>query len=778
MKTNLLWSMVKKDIRQNPVVTTVLFIFLFLSMMLMATGFGAIGTMFSSLTGLNEAALPPEYLQMHKGDIDVEKAEAFAQSVEGIEEYELVSMLNLSNSNIWYKGDSFEAFNMDNGLVVQNEKMDFLLDEDNQIAQIHTGEIGIPVYYAEEMGIQVGDSIVLRTDNYEKEFVVAHIIKDAQMNVALSGSKRFLVTKEDIEDVSGYMGEWEYIFEYLLTDDGSVSTLQTAYTDADMPANGTAITSGLLTLINAISYGVTAVLVMLISLLLSVIAVLCLSYIIRATLTEESRNIGTMKAMGFPDKNIGRLYLMKYVVLTGIAGGIGYLVSIPACNVFVASVVSYCGQGTRGWLKWILSAVGILLLVLLVIVKCRKMLRKSMKNQVVTLLKGETQDQRVRHYNLLRNRVRNVNLRIAWGELTCKWREFVVIFFVFILASFLILLPMNLKNTIGDASFITYMGVGQCDIRIDIQYNDEIEAQKEKAIAALRADTDIEALALYANGYVEVENAEGEIGRLRVTNGDQEAFPVQYVEGTAPGSSDEIALSGLEASELGKVPGDIMKIRYRGSDMEYRVSGIYQDITYGGKTAKADISFESGDIEVYVIYLNLKEGASVDQKVSELRQLLPQCKVTPVSEFISQTLGGVTDNIGTIEMAAVILAVTLIILITIMFLQLAMAREHSAIAIKKAMGLRDRDIKLQFGMQVLLVQAVAIVIGTVLANCLGGPLLVALLSSMGCTQIDLIKDPVMAYFIWPVLQLLIGGITTWGATETVRGYSIRDQIVE
>ena len=176
--------------------------------------------------------------------------------------------------------------------------------------------------------------------------------------------------------------------------------------------------------------------------------------------------------------------------------------------------------------------------------------------------------------------------------------------------------------------------------------------------------------------------------------------------------------------------------------------------------------------------MNLKEGASVDQKVSELRQLLPQCKVTPVSEFISQTLGGVTDNIGTIEMSAVILAVTLIILITIMFLQLAMAREHSAIAIKKAMGLRDRDIKLQFGMQVLLVQAVAIVIGTVLANCLGGPLLVALLSSMGCTQIDLIKDPVMAYFIWPVLQLLIGGITTWGATETVRGYSIRDQIVE
>ena len=61
----LLWSMVKKDIRQNPVVTTVLGVFLLLSMLLMSTGFRTMGTMVSSLIGLNEIAMPPEYLQMH-----------------------------------------------------------------------------------------------------------------------------------------------------------------------------------------------------------------------------------------------------------------------------------------------------------------------------------------------------------------------------------------------------------------------------------------------------------------------------------------------------------------------------------------------------------------------------------------------------------------------------------------------------------------------------------------------------------------------------------------
>lgn len=774
----LLWSMVKKDVRQNPVVTAALTVFLFLSMALMATGFGAVGTMISSLTGLNEAAMPPEYLQMHKGEVDEAKAEAFAESTEGIEAYELVRMLNISNANIWYEGESFESFNMDNSLVVQNEKLDFLLDEENQIAVVGKGEIGIPVYYAEELGIRAGDCVTLKAEGYEKTFTVAHIIRDAQMNVALTSSKRLLVSREDMDEISACMGEWEYIFEYLLEDDYSASELETAYAAAGMPSNGVAISAVLLTLLNAISYGVTAVLVLLISILLAVIAVLCLSYIIRATLAEESRNIGMMRAIGFPVKNVSQLYLMKYIGLTILAGAAGYLASIWLGSLLTASVVNYCGRGKDEWIGFVLSAAGVLLLALLVVRKCRKMLKGCMKDPVVGLLKGEGQKRRGGHYHLPKDGFWNANVFVAVGELTCRWREFVVMFLVFILASFLILLPMHLGNTISDDSFITYMGAGECDIRIDIQYNKEIEQQKETAVTALTADADVERFALYANGYVKIRNAEGEAERLRVVNGDQKTFPAQYVEGNAPAADDEIALSCLEADELGKAPGETLEVQYGGSTAEYSISGIYQDITYGGKTAKANIAFAKEDIEVYVLYLNLAEGISVEQKVSELRQLLPECKITPVSDFISQTLGGVMDNIGAIEQIAAVLAILLIVLITIMFLQLAMAREHSAIAIKKAMGFRNRDIKMQFAIQVLLVQTAAVILGTILANGLSGPLLAAFLSSMGCSRVTIVKNPVMAYLFWPAVQLLICAVTTWRATENVRTYSIRDQIVE
>jgi putative ABC transport system permease protein len=61
----LLLKLVWKDFKQNKVITTVLTVFLILSAVLMAGGLRMVGTIMSSLSGLNELAMLPQYLQMH-----------------------------------------------------------------------------------------------------------------------------------------------------------------------------------------------------------------------------------------------------------------------------------------------------------------------------------------------------------------------------------------------------------------------------------------------------------------------------------------------------------------------------------------------------------------------------------------------------------------------------------------------------------------------------------------------------------------------------------------
>jgi len=774
----LLLNLIRKDFKRNRVIITALAVFLIISALFMAGGLRVAGTMISSLNGLNELAVPPEYLQMHKGTYDEEAFDNFVETHDYIKDSLIVKMLGISNANIIYQGETLEKCLMDNGFVIQNEGFDFLLDMDNEIAVVQEGEIGVPVYYVEDLGIQVGDVITLHDGDYRKELTVSTITRDSSMNASLTTSKRFLISQADLDEINLHMGEWEYLFEFLLEDGTSTAVLEKDYIDAGMPSNGVAITGSQLTILNSFSYGLVAFMIIAISILLIMIAVLCLSYIIRATMAEENYTIGEMKAIGFPGKAIEKLYQMKYIILVLVAGVIGYLAAIPFGDFFSSSVIMYCGYGTVEWMKWVFPFIGVILLSLIVMLKCRRTIRKNLKSTVVELMRGEENTKKEGHYSLPSAGLKHRNLTMAFGELKCKWKEYVVIFFVFVFSSFLILLPMNMKNTIENPSFMTYMGIGESDIRIDIQYSEKLTEQKEAAQSYLENDSETTKYAIYQNGYVQLQNADGEWEYLRVENGDESVFPLEYLEGSAPDDSKEMALSYLNASELGKEVGDSLTVIYQEKELMFTVSGVYQDITYGGKTAKAAIDFDENDVEVYIIYLDVSDGVTIEEKTDELRSILTDSKITPISEFVSQTLGGITDNMSLVEGAAIVISLLLIMLITVMILQLITAREHSAIAIKKAIGFSNRDIRIQFGIRILIIQFVAIVVGTVLANFLGEVIFGWMLSSMGASKITMLVEPVTSFLLWPAAQLLVVFITVIVGTKVVRNYHIRDQIME
>ena len=774
----LMLDLVKKDFIRNKVMTIALGVFLTLSALLMAGGTRIMGTMNSSLSALNEVALPPDYLQMHKGTFDESAFWEFVQEHDYIEEAIIVEMLVMNNSFIYYNDLTLENSLMDNGLIVQNEKFDFLLGMDNEIASVNKGEIGVPVYYFETLGIDVGDTLVFKNGTYETELVVSTLIRDAQMNAALASSKRFLVHPDDFNEISQEMGSFEYEFEFLLNGKDAYSMLEHDYLNANLPSNGVAITKNLLGMINNLSYGLIGYLIIAVSILLILISLLCLSYIIKATLAEEQRTLGELKAIGVTKKAIMRLYQIKYIVLVLIASFVGYFIAIPFGNFFSKSIILYCGVGEKTLGIWLLPIIGLIVLILLVIRRSQRTIKKNLKSSIVELRNATMSKRLEGHYQLPSKGFQFKNLQIALGELKCKWREYVVIFLVFVMSAFLILLPMNMKETIDNPSFISYMGVGVSDIRIDIQYSETLLEQKDQVVDFLSNDDEIEKFEVYQVGYAMYTNLENEIEYIRISNGNEESFPLAYLEGNAPTGASQIGLSYLYASELGLNVGDTLSLTYQDTTSDFYVSGIYQDITYGGKTAKAQIDFLAEDIEVFIIYLNVTDSTSIEDKVSELRNILSGSKVTPVEEFISQTLGGIKNNMGLIVFASIFVALFLSTLITVMVLQLLTAREHSGIAIKKAMGFSNQDIRMQFGIRLVIVQVLAILIGTILANTLGEQVFSMMLSSMGASRITLIISPWKSYLLSPVIQLVFVFITIFFATNVVKRYHIKDQIME
>jgi putative ABC transport system permease protein len=758
--------------------TLILALFLFLAAVLLAGGLRMTGTMVSSIKGLDRQALPPAFLQIHKGEYDKAAWQSFVQSHEYIRDAAAVEMLVIPNNQIWWDGGNLEKTMMDNGLIVQNESFDFLLDLDNRPARVGAGEIGVPVYYASELGIGRGDVLTLQGNGYRRELKVAVLTRDAQMNSALTSSKRFLVSAGDYAEISRHLGSKEYSFQFLLNEGASTTDLQQDYRAAQLPANGVAVTGGLISLMNALSHGLTAVVILAVSIILVLIALLCLSYIIKATLAEEGPTIGEMKAIGLPDQMIIRLYIVKYLFLMCIAAGLAFGMAFPLGDYLSASVLLYYGEASGDWLSWLLPGAGLVALCLLVAGSCRRMIAHALCGTVIQLMRGMEQLGGEGRYRLPQGQMLWPNLVVALGELQCKWKDYRVIGIVYILAAFLVVLPMNLHSTMVNPSFFTYMGIAASDIRIDVQFSEKLEAEKKAAVDLLAQDGDVARYALYQICNVPIQNKAGETEYLRVQSGDEAAFPLEYLAGAAPRDSGEIALSYLGAESLGKKVGDRVTILGPEGDLVLMLSGVYQDITYGGKTAKAILDTSYGNVEAYIIYMELQDGIDVESKTAELRQFLPGSKVTPAREFVAQTMGGIRESLALVQGVAWAVALLLVALITGMVLQLLLAKEHRAIALKKVIGFSSRDIRVQFGLRMMAVQGLAILVGTVLANVGGEGLLGLLLAQMGAPQIKILINPWSAYALAPALQLGVGLLAVLAGTKAIERYHIRRQINE
>ena len=124
-----------------------------------------------------------------------------------------------------------------------------------------------------------------------------------------------------------HVGEPEYLIEFKLNENGDSNAVQTAYIEGGLPANGPTVGGQIFMIFNAMSDAAVAMVIILISVLLIMIASLCIRLTFLATIDEDLREIGVMKAIGISKKDIKKVYLNKYRVMSVAAGIIGYLLS-------------------------------------------------------------------------------------------------------------------------------------------------------------------------------------------------------------------------------------------------------------------------------------------------------------------------------------------------------------------------------------------------------------------------------------------------------------------
>jgi putative ABC transport system permease protein len=263
---------------------------------------------------------------------------------------------------------------------------------------------------------------------------------------------------------------------------------------------------------------------------------------------------------------------------------------------------------------------------------------------------------------------------------------------------------------------------------------------------------------------------------LDIDSGEYAGKGLKYLTGTAPQGEGEIALSFLNASETGKTVGDYLTLQYQGETREFLISGVYQDVTSGGYTAKSTYPFPDVESNRYTISVNLKDPSQAESKSMEWAKAIgPGVSVDPMEDFIDQTLGGVTRQLRVIVLAIAIIGVAMVILITALFLKLRLAKDLSETAILKAIGFSARDIRKQYLIKMGGVSGGGILCGILVTHCLGSGIISGALSlaGMGIRKVELVTEPLSQYIAFPMMVLALILLVTW----TVSGFVKKQHMI-
>lgn len=764
-------KMIKNDFNRNKLVTITVILFITMAVILAASATNNIANLIQGISSFQERAVPADITAMHAGDYDQAEIDRFTEQYrDHIAMQETMVLQNIDGSNIHFgQNQTMAGTIQDISFVVQNKHFDFILDLDNEKLDVKQGSAAVPIYFMEQYDLEIGDHIAVKNGGYEQEFVISDYARDFEMNSPLTSSKRFVIHQDDYNEMLKMQaGELEFLIEFKLNETGDSAAIQNAYQEADLPANGPIIEGKIFMLFNAMSDMIVALVIILISILLIVIASLCIRLTFLATIDEDIREIGVMKAMGLAKKDIQKVYLNKYRIISAAAGLAGYLISFAVVNLLNGHMRLYISSDLTGSLKYILTLIAPLLVYLMIVMYCKTVLKRIDKISAVEALRGDIMESgKTRKYSfpLLNNKFFSTNIYMGLRDTAKRFKLYRLLLVIFIICTFIIILPVNIYHTIHSPQFSTYMGIGKQDVRIDLRRTDTITEDFIKLQEELKNDHDIEKFAPYMTSSYQVKNADGSWNSMNIETGDFSLFPLTFLEGRAPEREGEIALSFANAAKdgLNKKVGDVVTVKAGGKEQTLTVTGIYQDITNGGKTAKAHSSLGVNEEAVlwYIVSLDLAEGVNIQEKMDYYQDAYSSAQVNDIEEYTQQTLGNIIDQMGVVVISGISIAMIIAVFITALFLRMLLSKDMSQIAIMRSVGITLKQIRHQYMAGTLMVLLLGITIGVLASDFLGEFLVSLAMTTMGAARIEFVQVLWQTWLLCPLALLIAVGFTIY-----------------
>lgn len=788
----MLGNILKKDLKKRKGVNLILFLFITIATVFLASSVNNILVVTPAVDYYMDYANVPDVYFNIVGTEEEKEVDHWLLSEEAdINTYGKSVMLTMGDKDVSRevngKSKKFKTNGSDIYLGAVTEKYCKVFDQDGKPFGLARGQIALTKAAMEKNNLQIGDTLTLRAGEVEKKFTVQEAIKDAAFGNDMVGMIRLIVNQADLDELSESDEAVSFIRYDVETDDadGFVERLNQHGFDAMTNA----VTKDTYNMIYSFDMLMAALLI-LIGICLILIALLVLRFTLVFTLEEDYREIGIMKATGFRDFQIKKIYLAKYLVLVTSGSLLGLLISVPVSKVMINSVsINMIMEDSEAnlWVNFICTA----LVIVLVMAFCYFCTRKLNKVSAITAIRGGQTGQRYKRRAGLRlhnHRKMGVPVFLGINDMVSHVKRYLVLMITFCISFILITIPLNTLNTMQSEEMALKFAlnpeaavyVRKIEAKGEQSYRGEEEVRRgmervQEELKEENYDAKLTAMVFYFFRFgQEGEKADTSLMTLQ-TLGKNNDF-LTYDEGSAPKLANEIAISKQMSEKYDWKIGDTIETSLHDGKHSFIVTGLYTDYMQVGESARMNPKFDLSKemmADYWNIAVHIKTDLSQAELAAELSEKLPAYEWASAQAVVDRNVGGIQKTLQSMKIPMTILLCAVIMLITLLMEKLFIVREKGEIAMLKSVGFNDRSISFW---QVIRMVSVAVcsMIAAVPLSLLSNQFVLKPIFAIMGAEVKIQVVPWQVYGVYPLILLLGIIAATVIAARSVKRINIQE----
>ncbi len=650
---------------------------------------------------------------------------------------------------------------------------------------LEDGEIGLPININNTTGIKLGDQITIDVEGLSKTFTVKEFFKDAFMGSDLLGIKRLLISQHDYDEIKQNVPEesWITLWSIVKKPEESETDLSTEFSKSDI-LSIFEIDKALVEL-SFMTDRIMSAILFIVSLFLIFIAFLTLRFTIISTIQDDYKEIGVMKAIGFTNAGIRGLYLAKYFGLSVVGGAIGLGISLPLTRIMSLRVSEYVivPVGSTNLVVAVLSTVAIVAVTLLFCSMCMRKINKASPIDAIRQGNNGERFKASRKTSLHKSKFLQTTLFLAISDVLNQLKGYSTLILTFVLSTVIILIPINLSNTILSPNFISYFGTTQADFYPATGTSEGPVSKVQTEMDLLEQqfrdknfDVTLTADYFFNTKYIP-DN--GEAGRRIIGTKNDKLDQGDYLDGVAPKLENEIAITGLMSEKYNKNIGDAIVFEIDGKKKTFLISGTQQTISNEGYMVRLSDAYKPVHVAAYQFMGNI--NATADEKpliMEKMKEQLGHLKIKSSMDMMGDLTGGFMGQLKMIIALIIAIMSLIIFFITSLFVRLLITKEVQGIAIMKSLGFTNGQLKLWQSLRILILLVTSIILGVFIANVFGEKLVGMLFRLFGLTKLDMNIVPLQVYVWCPLLIItvvLLAVYTSCGQIKKIHVWNMNEE---